>query len=100
MRYDRRVTTTAGRLPMWRRFPAAHQFLRARLVDELFPLIPAVVAWVEDDHRGGWLVLLSSGEPPYARSERFSADELRQVYGRWAQWARDCAREIADLLPN
>ncbi len=85
---------------MWRRFPAAHQFLRARLMDELFPLTPAVVVWLEDDHAGAWRVSLNCTEPSFARSERFSADELRQVYGRWAQWVRGLARELAELLPN
>jgi hypothetical protein len=100
MRYDRRMPDASERLPLWRRFPAAHQFLRARLMDELAPRALAVDVWVEDGGADTWLVSLCCPEPPFTRSERFSADELRQVYGRWAQWARGCARDLAELLPN
>ena len=100
MRYDRRMGETNERLPMWRRFPAAQQFLRARLMDELFPLIPAIAVWIAAEREDAWLVSLEWPERGFARSERFTAPELQQVYGRWAQWARGCAREFAILLPN
>ncbi|HEY7294651.1 MAG TPA: hypothetical protein VH916_06400 [Dehalococcoidia bacterium] len=87
------------RIPMWRRFPAAHQFLRARLMDEIYPIAPAVAAWVEAAPDGTWLVSLSWPEVPFSGQARFSADELRQVYGRWSQWARGCALTIAEQLP-
>lgn len=100
MPYDRRMADAIERLPMWRRFPAAHQFLRARLMDELYPIEAAAAVWVEADAHGAWLVSLDWPALSFARGERFSAAELQQVYGRWAQWARGCARDIADLLPN
>jgi hypothetical protein len=89
---------TVERIPMWCRFPAAHQFLRARLTDELFPHTRAVAVWVEAGEPDAWIVSLSAPELGFTRCERFGPLELQQVYGRWAQWARGCARDFAKLL--
>lgn len=85
---------------MWRRFPAAHQFLRARLMDELFPHAPGVAVWIEAGDLDAWTVSVSLPELGFTRCERFGPLELQQAYGRWAQWARSCARDFAMLLPS
>ncbi|HLZ69121.1 MAG TPA: hypothetical protein VKV26_04345 [Dehalococcoidia bacterium] len=93
------MTAASAREPLWRRFPAAHQILRARLMDEIFPLAPGIAAWVEADSGGGLLVSVGWPDAPFACQERFSAEELQQTYGRWAQWARGCALLLAERPP-
>ncbi len=93
------MSVNEDRVALWRRFPAAHQFLRARLMNEVYPIAPSVAAWVEPQRGGGWLVSLSWPEVPFASRECFTGDELRAVYGRWTNWTRICALAIAEQLP-
>lgn len=89
----------AGALPLWQRFPAAHQFLRMRLLDEIFPITPALACWAEPLEPEAWRVWLSWPAIDYQASRHFSGAELRCVFGRWSSWARTCALDIADRLP-
>jgi len=84
---------------MARRFTAAHQFLRARLIDEIFPIAASLACWTEELESGVWQVRLSWPEIAYSAQERFTAVELRTVYGRWSDWARRQALDIAGELP-
>lgn len=86
-------------LPLGRRFPAAHQFLRLALLDELFPIAPSVSCWADERDEGVWGVSLAWPAIDYAATETFSVDELRTVYGRWSSWVRACASDIAGRLP-
>lgn len=86
--------------PLWRRFPAAHQYLRFRLVQEIFPIEEALECAVEPGEEADrWLVTLSWPVIDFLACERFSSDALRFVFGDWSNWARHCAGEIADRLP-
>ena len=81
------------------RFPAAHQFLRLRLIEEIFPIAPWLACRAAEGPAGVWTVSLGWPELGYTAAAQFSAEELRAVYGRWSDWARARAFEIADLLP-
>ncbi|MHB8576322.1 MAG: hypothetical protein ACYDCQ_13435 [Dehalococcoidia bacterium] len=89
----------AAGIPLWQRFPAAHQFLRLRLMDEVFPIAPWVACFAEVEEDECWEVTLRWPEIGFEAREQFGADELRGVYGRWSDWARARALDIADRLP-
>lgn len=86
-------------IPLALRFPAAHQFLRLRLLDEIFPIAPWLACRATERETGVWTVTLHWPELGYSAEAQFSAEELRAVYGRWSDWARARALDIADLLP-
>jgi hypothetical protein len=85
--------------PLGLRFPAAYQYLRHKLIEEVYPIAPWVSCQVEEEQPGSWCVTLRWPELSFEARERFSRDELRAVYGRWSTWARRRALDIADLLP-
>ncbi len=86
-------------ISLGRRFPAAHQFLRMCLMDEIFPIEPSVSCLGEETQPGCWTVHLVWQRIDFAASGEFNDEELRRVFGAWSSWARHQALEIADLLP-
>jgi hypothetical protein len=91
------MPTTA--IPLGQRFPAAHQFLRMCLLDEIFPIAASVSCVAEETEAGRWLVCLRWPELHVAANGEFSGEELRRVYGPWSSWVRSQALDIAGLLP-
>lgn len=85
--------------PLGQRFPAAHQFLRMKLLEEIFPIASSLACRAQQLEPDVWLVRLSWPEIDYEASRRFSGEELRTVFGRWSNWARTCALDVADRLP-
>src|SRR5258708_7750695 len=90
---------SAGRVPLGLRFPAAHQFLRHRLIDEVYPIAPWVACDAVEEGPDSWRVSLRWPELDFDSTELFTGEELRVVFGRWSSWARARALDIADLLP-
>ena len=86
-------------VPLAHRFPAAHQFLRACLIDEVFPIAPWAGCWCSPAGYDAWDVALRWPEIGFDASERFSGADLRAVFGRWSAWVRARAFEIGDRLP-
>lgn len=84
---------------LWRRFPAADQYLRHKLMEEIFPVELALTRLVAQTEPERWRVLLRWPEIEFEASEEFSSDELRAVIGRWSTWARRRALDIANELP-
>ncbi len=88
-----------GQVPLGQRFPSAHQFLRMKLLEEIFPIASSLACRAQQLEPDVWLVQLSWPEIGYEASRRFGGDELRVVFGRWSNWARSCALDVADRLP-
>ena len=86
-------------IPLGTRFPAAHQFLRMRLLDAIFPIAPSVICWAHQVEPERWDVRVRWPEIGFDAANRFTSAELRAVFGRWSTWARNQALDIADLLP-
>jgi hypothetical protein len=86
-------------VPLGMRFPAAHQYLRHKLIEEVFPIEARVSSNAVNVGPDTWEVTLRWPEIAFEASERFSSDELRSVIGRWSTWARRRALDIADELP-
>ena len=82
------------RIPLWLRFPAAEQRLRAALQDAAFPRVPDSEAWLEAAG-DGWLVRLTVTPQDAPVSETFSAAELRAFHGRWQAWCAEFAARAA-----
>lgn len=81
------------------RFPAAYQFLRMRLLDEIFPIAPWIAIWAEEVAPALWEVRLTWPEIEFTAQTRFRVEALRAVYGAWSDWARQQVFAIADRLP-
>jgi hypothetical protein len=92
-------TASQQQITLGQRFPAAHQFLRMKLMEEIFPIASSLACRAQRLEPDVWLVRLSWPEIDYDASRRFSGEELRAVFGRWANWARTCALDVADRLP-
>jgi hypothetical protein len=99
MTEQQQLPATQTPIPLGQRFPAAHQFLRLKLIEEIFPIAPSIACWAQSIEPDVWLVRLTWPEIDYEASRRFSAEELRGVFGPWSNWARNCALDVADRLP-
>jgi hypothetical protein len=86
-------------VPLGMRFPAADQYLRHKLIEEVFPIAPWVARTAAQTMADTWEVTLHWPEIEYQASETFSSEELRSVIGRWSTWARRRALDIAEQLP-
>ena len=93
------TTTPSASLPLGIRFPAAHQYFRMRLLDEIFPIAPWASCMATEVEEGSWEVRLLWPEIGVEAVEHFSRDDLTSVYGRWMDWARTQIFQIADRLP-
>jgi hypothetical protein len=81
------------------RFPAAHQFLRMRLIEETYPINPSISCVLDEVEPGRWKVSLTWPAVGFDAAAVFDTADLRGVYGPWSEWARGQAHAVADLLP-
>jgi hypothetical protein len=84
-----------GSQPLWPRYPAAQQRLRAALVDAVYPRAGDVDAMIEPCE-AGWRVNVRVSDRDVVFSEIFSAAELRAFRGRWEAWCSEIAAQCRD----
>src|SRR5690242_12508361 len=75
-------------IPLAQRFPTAHQYLRMRLFDEIFPIPPAITCVAEALGDDRWRVSVRWPVIEIEAQAEFSGDDLRRIYGPWSAWAR------------
>ena len=86
------IISGEGPQPLWQRYPAAQQRLRAALLDAVYPRAGDVAASIEPCE-AGWLVNVRVSENDAVFSETFTAAELRAFRGRWEAWCSEIAAQ-------